>query len=343
MSGIDWGQALEQGLGSGLQQTGSFIMNQQARDAENQRWLEREKALQDARMSQEKDLAAFRAQLEPPHTDTQETTDASGATMKHFRQWVPPTRDEIDQGQGGHYEETGTGPAVDVDRLAEQGRHNVELEGAAQQRLALQGDLNVAKIEAAEARAALDNARTANGGSAAGKKVIWTTDNHGIATANLMGKDGALEPLLDANNNPVTSQRWRPRGQFSATGKRELPTGQTVDVGQRDEIGPAYPRNAFDERPKSPQTASGAGSMLPPVFVDPSQQGGQAPPMSQFGSGAPPSTTPNGPPAARSAPATGQGAPGSAQNPIPYTPGMSKPPPGTYVRKPDGSVVVVQP
>lgn len=33
---------------------------------------------------------------------------------------------------------------------------------------------------------------------------------------------------------------------------------------------------------------------------------------------------------------------GSAENPIDYTPGMPKPPTGSHVRKPDGSVVVVQ-
>lgn len=263
---MDWGQALASGIAGGA----GFVSNEYQKDIDEQRWLQKQQQMMAMQSQLQRSRERYLMALEPPKTDKQTVMGDDGRSMVQNRQWIPPTDQDLSQGKGGHFEVTSTAPDINFERLQETQRQNDERNKLAVDRLDMQGKYNEARISAAQARLEAAQAR----GSGQGK-LIRQVGPDGMAVYGTV-KDGTFTPVVDEEGNPVRSQAWRKRGQFSANGTRQLPSGQTVQIGQRDEIGPSYPTNPYDDDERQPVEASKGPPSV--TWVDPSQDK----PLAQF-------------------------------------------------------------
>lgn len=272
--GINWGEALASGVAAGANAIGSQYMQQQ-NDA---RWLEKQKQLLAMQEQQKREQERYLMALNPAKTDKISVTGEDGRPMVQNREWIPPSDEDIAAGRKGQWNVTSTAPDVSFERLEETIRNNRERNDLMADRLRAQGDATTARLDLARERLDIARERATSGGGGQGK-LIRRVDDNGMAVYGTV-MDGKFTPVMDEDGNPVTSRAWRERGNFSATGTRQLPTGQVIKRGEADEIGPSYPKSPFGERPEldPAEVASGPGAMGSPIVVDPSSDR----PMAQF-------------------------------------------------------------
>lgn len=127
---------------------------QQDQLQEEQRWLERYKQTQNLQAQADRAKERYIAALSPPKTDSLHTTDEAGKPIVQNREWIAPSDADIAAGRGGSFKVTGSTPDINFERLNETAAHNAAMEAEAQKRLELTGQLNAARIDAANARGA---------------------------------------------------------------------------------------------------------------------------------------------------------------------------------------------
>lgn len=305
--GIDWASALASGIASGAGAVSKEYQDQQ----DEQRWLEKQKQIMAMQSQAAQSRERYLAALSPPKTDVVHTTDEQGNPIVQNRQWVAPSDEDIAAGKPGRFDVTSTGKDINFEKLDETQRNNDLRNQQAQDKITMAGQINEARMAAAQAR--LD-AAAERGLGAERKGVIheMPTDTPGVTAPWVSDGKGGWSPLTDKDGNPVTGQKSRP-SVYSEKTKHDEAAAAARKA--------AAATSAPPEEPGFFSKLFGGGSPAPAAPAPTSTQ-----PLSQFSG-------------AQASPAASQGS--SPANPVDYSPGMPKPPSGTYVRKPDGSVVRV--
>lgn len=139
---------------AGLAGGAAAFGQQQQRVQDEQQWEARYAKMQATQEQQERARARYIAALSPPKTDAMHTTDEAGKPIVQNREWIPPSDEDIAAGRAGSFKVTGSTPDINFERLNETAAHNAAMEAEAQKRIDLTGQLNAARIEAANARGA---------------------------------------------------------------------------------------------------------------------------------------------------------------------------------------------
>jgi hypothetical protein len=203
--GIDWGQALAAGLATGAQAG----VNQLSADADEQRWLDKEKQLQAAETERQHSLALFTAQLKPPETRKVNVTGTNGQpAIQQQESQIDPTSQKA-----GWVDVGDQTPDINFERLDETTRHNQETESLRSAADQARAEGNAAKLEATYARIAAENAR--HEGTTAGNKPseLITTDpttNEPIRKYGFYDKDHNFIPAKDEAGNPMQGPAFQP-------------------------------------------------------------------------------------------------------------------------------------
>lgn len=254
---VDWTRALASGAESGL----AYEVGQAKADQDDARWLAREKALDAMHKDDRIETERFLLGLKPPETRKFNVAGKAGPAIQQ-QEWVPPAAGE----DKGHFTNVGDEtPDINFERLDETAKHNRESEDAAVERLRLQGEANTARAEAAAAR---DGAKT---GTQAQPKT-YTFDGPNGKPIQRVGhfEGGQFVPAIDEHGNPVQAEKYKP----SALEEK----ADVAAKGQRDAVGPSYPKDQFNDKTRKPVSERGyfesdkakGGPDVAPVFVDPS-------------------------------------------------------------------------
>lgn len=318
MSGINWGQALAAGLQSGAQAE----VGQLSADADEQRWLDREKQMQAAEADRWKNQQRYLIGLKPPEKQTIQVLGPDGKTvMNQAQRWNPPS--EEDGETAGTWSNVGD-PVPDVNqaKVEESIRNHDLISDAKDAARAASEREAAARIDAAYAR--IDAANARNQSKATDPKPYTSVDpktGQAIVRYGWYGSDGKFQPAMDENGNPLGGAKFRPDVW---TEKRNAATeGVDAVKGTLSQISDALGLTHFADAVGAGNVGRGPGNRPPPTRNN-------APPTTNSAAAAP--VNASNPTADGSSPST----------PLKYQPGMPKPPAGTYVQKPDGSIVQVQ-
>lgn len=259
---LDWGLALSRGVQSGA----NAFANQASAESEDERWIKRQKEIQAANREEAAERERFLLRMRPPESRKVNVTGADGKPAIRQEEWIPPT----DGGEGTWRPVGNETPDINFERLEETGRHNKESEEAAVERLRLQGEANAAKAEAAATRAA-----GKKGGTETQPKPYTFTDDHGKPMVRYGSfVDGKFQPALDENGQPIQGDKFKPTVFAEKQEAAEKPP-----IGQRDDIGPSFPNDPFNDKARKPvdergaiERATGDTSDVAPYFVDPSKR-----------------------------------------------------------------------
>lgn len=277
---------------------------------DEEKWSQRYRMMQKSQNDNAQSLALFQNSLRPEPDQKFDAIGDDGKTHTLTQRWTSPTK----SGEKGSWTTVGDVPSINFAKLDEVQRNNDLKNQNAQEKLSMQGEINAAKMETAASRAARgDNGAKPEG---SGHVVELPTDTPGVTQAWVTDGKGGHTPFLDPNTGkPVTGRKANLTKEEYDDKKSADEEKAKADQAKTDALQPpgmmtrAWNTVTGNSAANSPQADSGPPAPLS-QFDAPQQK-------AQSSAGTSPSTA------------------------IPYQPGMPKPPSGTYVRKPDGSVVVV--
>lgn len=300
MSGVDWGQALMSGVAAGAGAVNQQYQQQQQDDE----WLQRQKKLQAMELDNAKQKDEYLRSIEPPKTQTSHTMQGQ-TVMDQGQQWVKDPK----TGQYGWQDFGSAVPNANQANLEEKTRHNQESEGLREATATANAQARQAQLSLGEERLnmAAERAKTAG------------TRDKGFDFTDYASASPEQRALYDRFRRGEEDPNQKADLQARSATLKDLqdvaiPTSDSKPEAQHDYA--LLKANTLYQN----QTLLGAD----PFKSVKGSATTTAKPMGQFAS-----------------PQRSSNAPGSSpNNPVRYQPGMPKPPSGTYVQKPDGTIVI---